>query len=164
MSGVLVFGILKGVLLACVVSILLLIRGVAHPHVARLGRVPGTRVYSDCERHPENERISGALIVRVESSLLYFNAGYVAERVRALIAAENGRLRLLVWDLSASPYVDVAAGQLLGDMQRELAARGITLRIVEAHSRVRDLLRRELGMSVGEISRHLSIDDVLTAP
>jgi MFS superfamily sulfate permease-like transporter len=162
MGGVLLFGILKGVLLACVISILLLIRSVAHPHVARLGRVPGTRVYSDCERHPENECVSGVLVVRVESSILYFNVGYVAERVHALIAAENGRLRLLVWDLSTSPYVDVAASRLLGDIQRELATRGITLRIAEAHSRVRGFLRSGLGMSVGEISRHIEIEDLVS--
>jgi MFS superfamily sulfate permease-like transporter len=40
-AGVLLLGILKGVLLAAAVSMLLLIRRAAHPHVARLGRVPG---------------------------------------------------------------------------------------------------------------------------
>jgi high affinity sulfate transporter 1 len=163
MGGVLLLGILKGVLLATLVSMLLLIRDAARPHVARLGRVPGTRVYSDCERHPENELITGVLIVRVESSLLYFNVGHVADEVRALIATQQGSLRLLVWDLSTSPYVDVAAGRLLGDIQRELAARRITMRIVDAHSRVRDLLRKELGTSVGEISRRLSIEDVVSS-
>src|SRR5215469_10256050 len=161
MGGVLLFGILKGVLLAAVVSILLLIRALAHPHVAKLGRVPGTGVYSDCERHPENESISGVLIVRVESSILYFNVAHIAESVHALIAAEPGPPRLLVWDLSTSPYVDVAGGRMLGDIQRGLAERGIPLRVVNAHSSVRDLLREELGMSVGEISRHISIEDLV---
>jgi len=164
MGGVLLLGILKGVLLAAVVSILLLIRALAHPHVAKLGRVPGTRVYSDCERHPENELISGVLIVRVESSILYFNVTHIAECVHALIAAEPRPPRLLVWDLSTSPYVDVAGGRLLGDIQRELVQGGIPLRVVNAHSGVRDLLREELGMSVGEISRRISIEDVVSSP
>lgn len=160
-AGVLLLGILKGVLLAAVVSMLLLIRRVAHPHVARLGRVPGTARYSDCERNPDNESIPGILIVRVEAGILYFNTSHVRERVRALVAAEGEALRQVVWDLSTSPYVDISGARLLGEMRGELAARGIALRIVEARSSTRDLIREELGMSVGEVSRRNSVDDVV---
>jgi len=161
-AGVLLLGILKGVLLAAIVSIVLLIRGVALPHVARLGRIPGTQRYSDCGRHPDNETVPGVLIVRVEGGLLYFNASHVRERLRALVEAEGASLRLVVWDLSASPYVDIAGARLLGDVQRELDARGILLRAVEAHATVRELVRKEIGTSLGEISRRISVNDVVT--
>ena len=94
--------------------------------------------------------------------MLYFNTSHVRERLRALVAAEGDALRLVVWDLSTSPYVDIAGARLLGEMHGELAARGIPLRIVEARSSARDLIREEVGMSVGEISRRISIDDVVT--
>jgi high affinity sulfate transporter 1 len=162
-AGVLLLGILKGVLLAAIASVLLLIRRAAHPHVAKLGRVPGTSRYSDVERHPDNEVVPGVLIVRVESGLLYFNASHVRDQVRRHIAASGDALRVVVWDLSTSPYVDIAGARLLGEVQRELAARGAMLRIVDARSSVRDLIRKEVGMSVGEISRRLSIDDAVTA-
>jgi MFS superfamily sulfate permease-like transporter len=161
-AGVLLFGILKGVLLAAVVSIMFLIRGVALPHVARLGRIPGTDRYTDCERHPDNETISSVLIVRVEGAILYFNVNHILERVRALVEAEGDALHLVVWDLSTSPYVDIAGGRLLSSVQRELAPRGIVLRVVEAHAAVRDLVRKEIGSSLGEISRRLSVHDVVT--
>ena len=161
-AGVLLLGILNGVLLAAGVSMLLLIHRVARPQVARLGRVPGTRRYTDCERHPDNEAVPRVLIVRVEGSVLYFNTSHVRERVRALVAAEGESLRLVIWDLSTSPYVDIAGARLLGEFQRELVARGIAMRIVEAIASVRDLLREEVGASVGEISRRISIDDVMT--
>jgi high affinity sulfate transporter 1 len=160
-AGVLLLGILKGVLLAAVVSILLLIHRAAYPHVARLGRVPGTSRYSDIARNPDNEIAPGVLIVRVEASLMYFNAGHVHERVRTLVAAEGDALRLVVWDLSTSPYVDIAGAGVLHEVQEELAAREIPMRIVEARSSVRDLIRAELGASVGEVSRRVSIDDVV---
>lgn len=162
LGGVLVLGILKGVLLAAVVSILLLIRGVALPHVARLGRIPGTQRYSDRERHPDNETVPGVLIVRVEGGLLYFNVNHIRERLRALLEAEGAPLRLVVWDLSASPYVDIAGARLLGEVQQELAGRGILLRAVEAHAAVRELVRKEIGSGLGEISRRISVDDVVT--
>ena len=66
--GVLLLGILKGVLLAVVVSLLMLLASAAKPHVAFLARIPGTRRYSDAERHPENEPIPGVLIFRVEAA------------------------------------------------------------------------------------------------
>jgi len=162
-AGVLVLGILKGVLLATIVSMLLLIRRAAHPHVARLGRVPGTRRYSDVERNPDNESVPGVLIVRAESGLFYFNAGHVRDEVRRYVAAFGDGLRLVVWDLSTSPYVDIAGARLVGEIQRELAARGAALRIVEARSSVRDLIRKEVGTNVGEVSRRISIDEVVTA-
>jgi sulfate permease, SulP family len=162
-AGVLLLGILQGVLLAAIISILLLIHRAAHPYVARLGRVPGTRRYSDIERNPDNETVPGVLIVRVESGLLYFNVTHVREQVRRHIAAADRDLRVVVWDLSTSPYVDIAGARLLGEIQRELAARGVALRIVEARSSVRDLIRKEIGMSVGEVSRKISVDDAVAA-
>ena len=160
-AGVLLLGILKGVLLAAIVSLLLLIRRAAQPHVARLGRVPGTSRFSDVGRHPENESVPGALILRVEAGLFYFNAGHVRDQVRSLLAASGDGLRVVVWDLSTSPNIDLAGARLIGDVQREVAARGAALRVVDAHSSVRDLIRKVVGTSVGEVSRRLSIEDAL---
>jgi MFS superfamily sulfate permease-like transporter len=142
---------------------LLLIHRAARPHVARLGRVPGISRYSDLARNPDNEIVPGVLIVRVEASLLYFNVSHVRDQVRRHVAAADDGLRLLVWDLSTSPYVDIAGARLLSDMQRMLAARGVAMRVVEARSSVRDLIREEVGMSVGEVSRRISIDDAIAA-
>jgi SulP family sulfate permease len=161
-AGVLLLGILNGVLLAAIVSMLLLIHRAARPHVAQLGRIPATNRYSELARHPDNEVVPGVLIVRVESSLLYFNVGHVREEMHRLLAAGGHPLHLVVWDLSTSPYVDIAGVRLLGDTQRELAAQGVAMRIVEALAPVRELIRKEIGMSVGEISRRISIDDAIT--
>jgi len=160
-AGVLLLGILKGVLLAALVSVLLLIRRAAHPHVARLGCVPGTDRYSDCERNPDNLSLPGVLILRVESGLFYFNVDHVRANARRFIAEAGDDLRLVIWDLSSSPYVDIAGARMLGEMQRELAARGAKLRLVEARASVRDLVRAELGMSVGEITRRVSIEHTI---
>ena len=57
--AVLLLGILKGVLLAVIVSILMLLARAARPHVAFLGRIPGTRRFSDLGRNPDNETVPG---------------------------------------------------------------------------------------------------------
>ena len=102
-AAVLMLGILNGVIAAVVVSLLLLIRRAAHPHVAFLGRIPGTRGFSDMERNPDNEAVPGALVFRVEASLLYFNVDHVRDAVWEKIRSATEPLKLVVCDLSISP-------------------------------------------------------------
>ena len=50
---------------------------------------------------------------------------------------------------------------MLGELQRDLAARNVKLRLVDARATVRELLRAEVGASVGEVTRRMSVDDVI---
>jgi anti-anti-sigma factor len=159
--GVLLLGILKGVLFAAIASILMLLAGAARPHVAFLGRIPGTRRFSDLARHPDNEALPGIAIFRTESSLLYFNAEHVRQIVWDRLQGTPD-LRLVVCDLSDVPVVDVAGANMLAGLHRELSKRTVKLRIVEAHGKVRDLLRAVgLEEQVGYLGRHISIDQAI---
>jgi high affinity sulfate transporter 1 len=160
--GVLLLGILRGVLLAVVASILLLLRRLSRPHVAFLGRIPGMQRYSDLARHADNECIPGVLAVRVEASILYFNEEHVREEVLERVNAEQPAVKLVVWDLSTSPYVDLAGARMFERLATELGARGIELRIADAHASVRDLFRAEgLEAAVGRLSRRVSVEDLI---
>src|SRR5262245_12016985 len=75
--GVLGSGLLRGVMIGAIISLVQLLRRASRPHVAFLGRIPGTRRFSDRQRHPDNELISGVLIFRPESGLVYFNVDHV---------------------------------------------------------------------------------------
>jgi len=159
--GVLLFGILKGVLLAAIVSLLMLLTAAARPHIAFLGRIPSSKRYSDLERHPDNEVLPGVLIFRVESSLLYFNVEHVRQIVWQRVQTSEA-LRLVVCDLSNAPVVDVAGAEMFLALQKDLAQRGTALRLAEPHSRVRDLLRAEgLQERVGYFGRHLTVDQAI---
>jgi MFS superfamily sulfate permease-like transporter len=160
--GVVALGIEQGVLLAAVVSLLMLLVRESQPHVAFLGRIPGTRRYSDLARHPHNERIPGVVAFRIEADLLYFNADHILRDILARVRQENPPPRFVVCDLSTSPYVDIAGARMLSRLHEELSRLGVLLRIVEAHALVRDLLRAEgLEEKVGPINRYASIDDVV---
>ncbi|MGC1960007.1 MAG: SulP family inorganic anion transporter [Pseudolabrys sp.] len=162
--GVLLLGILQGILLAALISILLLLARASRPHVALLGRVPGTNSYSDLARHPENEPLGSVIACRPEASLLYVNAGYVLETVMASILKNRSKIRAVVCDLSASPYLDLAGARILHALHDELAAQGIALQIVGARGRVRDLLRADgLAEKVGGLERAVSLDDAISA-
>jgi SulP family sulfate permease len=161
--AVLWLGILHGILLAALASILLLLARASQPHVAFLGRIPGTEQYSDMERHPDNEPVPGVIVFRPEASLIYPNADAVLEAVLTRVqSTTSGPIRLVVCDLSASPFIDLAGSRMLRDLQAELSSRGIALRIVGAHGRVRDLLRADgLEDKVGSIDRTATVDKVL---
>jgi MFS superfamily sulfate permease-like transporter len=163
--AVLLLGILHGILLAALASILLLLAQVSRPHVAFLGRIPGTTNFSDLERHPENEPLAGVIAFRPEASLIYVNAETVLESVLRRLPADHAPgVNLVICDLSASPYIDLAGARMLHDLDGVLAARGIALRIIGAHGRVRDLLRAaKLEEKVGRIDRGVTIDDLLSS-
>ena len=160
--GVLWAGLLKGVLIGAILSLVLLIRRVSSPHVAFLGRIPGARRYSDLKRHSDNEPTPGVLAFRVESSIVYFNAEHVFDTVIARLDTARDPIRLVICDLSTSPNIDMAAAQMFLKLQAELAKRGIGLSLVEAHSAVRDMLRVEgVEKKAGRIDRFTTLADAI---
>lgn len=161
-AGVLLLGILHGILLAALASILLLLARASRPHVAFLGRVPGTNSYSDVERHPENEPLTNVVAFRPEASLLYVNSGSVFEAVMTKVRGDGPGIRAVLCDLSASPHLDLAGARMLNALYEELATRGVAFQIVGARGRVRDLLRADgLAEKIGGLERTLSLDAVI---
>jgi high affinity sulfate transporter 1 len=163
LGSVLLLGILDGVLVATVASIFMLLARVSRPHVAFLGRVPGTSSYSDLARHPENEAIPGVIAFRPEASLIYVNADVVLTSVlNRLRTAGSSDIRLIVCDLSASPYLDLAGSSMLQELHRELEAHGIAMRIVGAHGWARDLLRAEgISEKIEGLDLTMTLDGLL---
>jgi len=161
-AAVLLLGILKGVIVAVLVSLLLLIRRAAHPQVAILGNIPGTRSFSDIARHPDNAVVPGVLAFRVLASLFYFNVEHVRSAVWDQIRAAAEPPKLVVCDLSTSPAVDLAGVRMLKTLGEELLVAGIHLRLVSAHAAVRDALRAEgLEESIGDFGRRTTMADVI---
>jgi high affinity sulfate transporter 1 len=157
LAGVLLMGILDGVLIAVLATVVMLLAHASRPHVAILGRIPGTNRFSDRARHPDNEVLPGLLIFRIQASLLYFNVQHVLDVVR-LHAKSQHDLHCVVCDLSNVPFMDVAGARMLRRLSEELLADGVDFKLVEAHGRVRDVLRKEgLESLVGAISRHDSL-------
>ncbi len=161
--AVLLLGILQGILFAALASIMLLLFRVSRPHVAFLGRVPGTKTYSDFARHPENEPLPGVIVFRPEAPLIYVNADAVLETVLSrLRAADPRNTRLVVCDLSASPMIDLAGSRMLHELHSDLSTRGIALRIVGAHGRLRDLLRADsVAEKVEGLDRAVTLESLL---
>lgn len=160
--GVLGSGLLRGVMIGAIISLVQLMYRASQPHVAVLGRIPGTRRFSDMERHTDNEAIPGALIVRPEASLIYFNIDHVCDTILTRARTAVQKPDLVVLDLSAAPYVDLQSAHTLAGMADELRELGIRLQVVEARSGVRDRLNSKgLEERIGRANRFVSISDAL---
>src|SRR6266566_4657022 len=160
--GVLGSGLLRGVLIGAIISLVQLLRAASRPHVAFLGRIQGTRRFSDMARHSDNEPVPGALLVRVESGLLYFNAEHVRDAVAARLRAEATPPKIVILDLSASPYMDIQACGVVMNIADDVKAAGARLLIVEARSSVRDRLRAEgIEEHVSQVNRFTSVADAV---
>jgi len=140
--GVLGSGLLNGVLLGVVFSLMLLLRRASRPRVTELGRVPGTTYFADLERHPENESVADVLVVRNEGALLYFNVDHVRDRVSTLIAARQTPVKLIVFFMGNVPHVDLAGVEFLFELDEKCRKSGIELRLAEVHGPVREAIRR----------------------
>jgi SulP family sulfate permease len=122
-AGVLVFGTLKGIVVAIVVSMIGLASQTAHPRVSVIGRKRGADVLRPVSpEHPDDETFEGLLIVRPEGRLFFVNAQVVSDRIRELVAQHQPRV--VVLDLSRVPDIEYSALQTLMEDERRLTDSG----------------------------------------
>ena len=161
-GGVLTSGLLRGVMIGAAISLVQLVRTSSRPHVALLGRIPGTRRFSDRDRHADNELIPGVMIFRPESGLVYFNVDNVCDAILNRVRVEAIPPKLVVLDLSAAPLVDMQSAHTLASMAAELTDMSIHFHAVEPRSSVRDRLRREgVDIKLGGVDRFTTVADVI---
>lgn len=139
MAGVALIGVLEGVVVAMALSLLDFVRRTSRPHDAVLGVAPGRTGFHDVLRVRDAEQVPGVLIYRSDAPLFYANAERFRSRMRRLTRRRND-LRLVVLEASTIPDIDITAGRMLGELQQELATRGIRLVVADAVGSVRDLL------------------------
>ena len=127
LAGVLGAGLLQGVLIGALLSVVLMLRNALRPVVTELGRTPGTDLYADRTRRPDAERQPGVLVLRCRSAVLYMNAEHVMDAVQALLAARPDPVHRVVFDMAAVTTLDLAGAEMFGELHHALAERGITL-------------------------------------
>ena len=140
-AGVLVFGTLKGIVVAIIVSMIGLASQAASPRVSVIGRKRGADVLRPLSpEHPDDETFEGLLIVRPEGRLFFANAQNVAERIGALIAEHQPRV--LALDMSRVPDVEYSALRALMEGEENAAGRGVVFWLVGLNPAVLEVVRR----------------------
>ena len=122
--GVLVFGTLKGIVVAIIVSMIGLASQTAYPRVSVIGRKRGADVLRPLSpEHPDDETFEGLLIVRPEGRLFFLNVQYVIDQIGLL--AEKYQPRVLVVDMTRVPDIEFSALQALIDHEQRATESGI---------------------------------------
>lgn len=161
-GGVLFLGILQGVVVGVVISVLGILYNVYNPHIVELGRVKGTRLYKDIRFHEPVETISNVLILRIDGAQVFLNSENIDNEILKRIK-ERKEISVLVLDMGNTDYLDMAGAENLELLQDILVKNGIELRLAHLNSPVRKLLwkmglNKKLNMYKGI---YPTIDDIV---
>jgi len=147
--GELTLGVLQGIALGVVLSLVTLIYLTSHPKGAELGQLPGTEAYRDVKRHPEAATFPGLLIWRIGGDLFFASIGHMSAALQASLAARPDVKRVLL-DCASVNFIDVSAGDELLALIKALQKTDIAVAFVRVRDAVRDDMRRaEIEAAVG---------------
>jgi SulP family sulfate permease len=139
-AGVLIFGLEIGIGLGIVLSMATLLLRVSTPHIAVLGRIPGSQHFRNVERY-KVETIPGALFIRIDERLFFGNLAAVEQRLTQELQKADG-ITDLVLVMSAVNLMDATAVEVFCELNADLATRHIRLHLAEVKGPVQDRLQR----------------------
>ncbi len=138
-AGVVFFGVLQGILIAAILSILLFFRHSWWPEGAELGYVHDLKGWHDVKRYPGAELAPGVVIYRWEAPLFFANAGIFRRQIRRLVREREPHW--VVLQCEAVTDIDVTAADMLRGLDHELNEKGIHIAFVELRARLQDRVR-----------------------
>ena len=173
-AGVLVFGLLMGLAIAVLVSMLALVYRAYRPTSAVLGRAPGAvddeRLrYRGIEYHPDVETFPGLVILRIDGELFFANARWFEETVRSLVRDQTPPVRELLLHVGAVPRMDTTAAAMLKGLIAELHEDGVELAFARATTGLIHDLQRNGIVDLVDDDRFYDtvaagVDDFLSSP
>ena len=159
--GVLSAGVLAGVVIGVALSLLWLISVATRPSIPKLSRQPGTQVFRDAKEHPDDERLPGIIILRLDFGLSFATAEALEDRVRELIDAEDG-LRAVVLDFAGVDFIDSQGSEKLGEIHRLTGVSGAELRVARMKPTIRAVLAADGVLDlIGEDHLHGNVDEAV---
>lgn len=136
-AGVIVLGVLPGILVAILLAILLFFRRNWWPHGSVLGRAEGIDGWHSIDDHPGAVERDGVVVYRWEAPLFFANAGAFRAQVRRLV--HHRKPRWVVLQCEAITDIDVTAGEMLEQLDRELNEEGVHMAFAEMRTRLQEL-------------------------
>jgi sulfate permease, SulP family len=158
--GVIIVGILPGLAIAIVLSLLRFIWGASHLSVSRLRPVPGREhSYGNIERPAERSPIQGLEILRLNGPLFFANALRFRNEVRSLLS-ESNPLKAILINLHANFGIDLSSTDMLSGLVAEAKRMNTEILFAELQDPVRQMFRRSgLLDRIGEDRLFPTVDD-----
>jgi len=140
--GVAALGVVPGIGIAIVISVVEFLWDGWRPHFAVLGRVDGIRGYHDTQRYPGARLVPGLVLFRWDAPLFFANAELFQQRVLDAFAASPTKVRRIVVTAEPVTSIDVTSADMLAELEQTLRERGAELRFAEMKDPVKDKLKR----------------------
>lgn len=151
-SGVLLLGVEHGIMLGIALSIKTVLWRQSRPHIAIIGRIPGSEHFRNVSRH-RVETLDNAVFLRIDANLFFANW----DRIREFIDQQTRHLTRngqVVLSLASVSDIDSTALDGLQDLMRDLGSRQVALALCEVKGPISDKLKR--ARSLREIAVYLS--------
>lgn len=168
--GTLAFGVLAGVMIGIGLSLVWLIAVATHPNIATLAREADTEVFRDVSEHPDDERIPGVVVIRMDGGLFFATSDALEDRIREIIHTTPD-LTGVVLDCAGINFIDSQGSAKMNDVLDLARDSGITLRLARLKKAVRTTLERDgvlqrigAGHIHGNISRAVQAQIDTSAP
>ena len=136
--GVIFLGVEEGIVVGVVLSLAVVVWRSSRPHVAVVGRVPGTEHFRNIDRH-DVELATGLIALRIDESIYFANAQVLEDKIESLVA-ESTDTRAVLLIMSAVNQLDSTALGMLDELEKNLQAKGISLQFAEIKGPVLDRL------------------------
>jgi len=162
-AGVLVVGIEAGLMLGVVTALAIFLYRTSRPHIAVVGRLPGTEHFRNVHRYivdtwPE------LLMVRIDESLYFASSPRIQAELQKLVSGHDPRLSDVVLVLSGANAVDASGVEMLELFHKELERLDIRLHLAEVKGPVQDHLNHShLPEALGPERIHLSAQAAVQA-
>ncbi len=141
--GVMTFGILEGVVIGVILSIIGLVGVSARPYIPELGRKPGSDAFFDLEEHPEAETYPGLRIVRFDGGLFFVNAGALGDRLRDIRVEDGDELSGVILSMEGVNFIDTEGADVLKKIAQAGEAYNIDLHLARVKPQVLAVLQRD---------------------
>jgi len=138
--GVLVYGIEEGITLGIILTLVSHLRKTSHPHIAVVGRIPGTEHYRNIKRY-NVETWPHLLLLRIDESITFANINYIEDFINAELRRQPG-IKHIVLIFTSISDIDATALEELEKLNRTLQVSKMTLHISEAKGPVLDKLKK----------------------
>lgn len=153
----LIFGIKEGIGAGVVISLLALIYRSTEPHIAVLGRLPGTKDYRNVNRFTEIEVQKEVLVMRHDAQLYFANVANFIDQVKIEVDKKGADLKFFVLHCGSISNIDATALQSLIELVTDLQSREIQVAFSGLIGPVRDfLVKADFVKELGE--KHFFVD------
>jgi SulP family sulfate permease len=162
-AATLLVGVLAGVMVGIGLSLLWLISVATRPSMPLLGRDPSTQVFRELDEHPDDERVPGVVVLRLDGGLFFATSDALEDRIREVALSAPG-VTGIVLDCEGMDFIDSQGSAKLREILELTERAGVTLRLTRVKPAVRELLRRDNVLDrIGDHRIHGTIPQAVEA-